>query len=255
MQNYITTFTTDIDKFGVQHPMLKGVEWIRSETDLDNMVFDKKTIVFMIDSANINNEDGSPVYEVRFITAVIDKGMTERRASSWVVEESLFVISQLQDYVQNIGWSVIFGEVDIQTDFDNSGELVVLSTSFTAQFSRGLCANVDSVGFSGYNYREGYHAPVINGIPSIVGDFINGNTVSVVGADVTAQPYATISYKWQRRINGSSTWDDIVGATTSSYILENGDVGNYIRVVQIASSKVGSTEANSNASQVLDALP
>ena len=151
MQNYITTFTTDIDKFGSQHSMLDGVEWIRSEADLDNMVFDKKTIVFMIDSANINNEDGSPLYEVRFITAVIDKGMTERRASSFVVEESLFVISQLQEWLQNIGWSVIFGEVDIQTDFDNSGELVVLSTSFTAQFSRGLCSNIAGVTHKGYS--------------------------------------------------------------------------------------------------------
>lgn len=143
MNNYISMFADTLKTFGNNHNMIDEVKFIRGESDLDKMVFDKKTLLFMMTSADIDNEDGNPIYEVNYVAAIVDKAAHTEIGSTGTVEESLFILSQLQDHLQNEGWSAIFGTVDIAGDFDLSGELVVLSTEFTAQFSRGLCRDID----------------------------------------------------------------------------------------------------------------
>lgn len=138
MKNYISTFAKTLNDFGDNHLMVDAVEFIRGESDLDTMVFDRKTLIVMMSSANLDNENGRPIYEVDYIVAVVDKAAKTDYGTSACVEESLFVLGQLQDHLLEEGWSVRFGEVDIQTDFDDSGDLVVLSTEFTAEFGRGL---------------------------------------------------------------------------------------------------------------------
>lgn len=136
MQNYISQFSQTLLDFGNAHQMVDAVSFVSSQSELDNMVFDRKTLLVQMVSADIDNEDGRPIYEVNYIIALIDKSAKGIYGSSATVEESLFVISQLQHHLQQEGWSAVFGEVDIQTDFDDSGNLVALLSEMTAQFGR-----------------------------------------------------------------------------------------------------------------------
>ena len=138
----MSMFSKSLNTFGSTHDMLGRQKFIRKESELDLMEFDRPTIVYLTDSANIDNEDGSPIYTVNYIVAVVNKTSDGQFGGTGTIGESLFILSQLQEYLANQGWSVIFGDVDIQTDFDDSGDLVVLSTNITAQFSRGLCSDI-----------------------------------------------------------------------------------------------------------------
>ena len=138
MKNYISTFSKDLKTFADSHHMVDDIKFIKGEKELDNMVFDRKTMLVSMLSANLDNEDGRPVYDVEYVIAIIDKTPNGLYGSSATVEENLFVVGQLQDYLQQEGWSVVFGEMDIQADWDESGELVAVLGSATAQFGRGL---------------------------------------------------------------------------------------------------------------------
>lgn len=136
MQNYISQFSQALLDFADSHQMVDAIEFASSQADLDNIVFDRKTMVVSMVSADIDNEGGRPIYEVNYLIAIIDKSTKGLYGSAAAVEESLFVISQLQHHLQQEGWSAVFGEVDIQTDFDESGDLVALLSDMTAQFGR-----------------------------------------------------------------------------------------------------------------------
>lgn len=138
MKNYISTFSKNLKTFADSHLMIDEVQFISSEKELDNLVFDRKTMVVMMLSADIDNEGGRPVYDVNYVIALIDKGANGLYGKSSTIEESIFVVSQLQDYLQKEGWSAVFGTVDIQTDWDESGELVAVLADMTAQFGRGV---------------------------------------------------------------------------------------------------------------------
>lgn len=138
MNNYISTFSKDLKDFADEHRMLDAVKFISGEAELDNMVFDRKTLLVSMLSANLDNEDGRPVYDVEYVIAIIDKSPNGLYGNSSTVEENLFVMSQLQDYLQQEGWSVVFGDIDIQGNWDASGDLVATIGSATAQFGRGM---------------------------------------------------------------------------------------------------------------------
>lgn len=138
MNNYISTFSKDLKNFADEHRMIDSVKFISGESELDNMVFDVKTLLVSMLSANLDNEDGRPVYDVEYVIAIIDKSPNGLYGNSSTVEENLFVMSQLQDYLQQEGWSVVFGDVDIQGNWDASGDLVATIGSATAQFGRGM---------------------------------------------------------------------------------------------------------------------
>jgi len=138
MKNYISTFSKNLVSFADAHLMVDDIKFVDSEDDLDDMVFDRKTMLVMIQSADLDNENGNPVYDVEYIIAVVDKAANGLYGKASNIEESLFVISQLQDYLQQEGWQVIFGTIDVQSNWDKSGELTALLGSMTAQFGRGL---------------------------------------------------------------------------------------------------------------------
>lgn len=138
MRNYISTFSKNLETFADSHLMVDEISFVSSERELDNMVFNGKTMVVMMLSADLDNENGKPTYDVEYVIGIIDKGADGKYGKSSTIEESLFIVSQLQDYLQQLEWSAVFGTVDIQTDWDESGELVAIIASVTAQFGRGL---------------------------------------------------------------------------------------------------------------------
>jgi hypothetical protein len=77
--------------------------------------------------------------------------------------------------------------------------------------------------------------------PAVTGTATVGQTLSTTDGTWTGAPAPTFSYQWQRNSV------DIAGATSSTYLLVEADIGNPIRCVVTATNPLGAVSANSNA--------
>jgi len=77
--------------------------------------------------------------------------------------------------------------------------------------------------------------------PAVTGTATVGQTLSTTDGTWTGAPAPTFSYQWQRNSV------DISGATSSTYVLVEADIGNPIRCVVTATNPLGAVSANSNA--------
>jgi hypothetical protein len=77
--------------------------------------------------------------------------------------------------------------------------------------------------------------------PAVTGTATVGQTLSTTNGTWTGAPAPTFTYQWQR--DGA----DISGATSSTYLLVEADIGNPIRCVVTATNPLGAVSANSNA--------
>ena len=84
-------------------------------------------------------------------------------------------------------------------------------------------------------------APIITGGPTISGTPAVGNVLTATAAPVTGNPTITRTWQWSR--NGV----DISGATSATYTLVPADANTSIRVRQIETNGVGTTNATSVA--------
>ena len=89
-------------------------------------------------------------------------------------------------------------------------------------------------------------APVNTVVPVMTGNFAVGETVTTDDGTWTMTPTA-YAYQWQNSPDGAA-WSDIGGATANSYVVQNTDLGLYIRVKVTATNAVGSTIAYSDSS-------
>jgi hypothetical protein len=94
--------------------------------------------------------------------------------------------------------------------------------------------------------------PVNEEAPSVSGIAGQGETLTAdPGRWESAAPVA-YAYTWQRSLDGSA-WDDIAGATGTTYVLLAADVGHVFRVLVAASNAGGSTELASAPTGVVSA--
>lgn len=100
-----------------------------------------------------------------------------------------------------------------------------------------------SVGNS-YGYK-----PINTVAPAITGTVQVGQTLSCSTGTWDAAP-ASISYTYQWQLSGSN----IGGATSSTYVIQAGDVGGTLRCVVTATNAVGATSANSNTTITVPAV-
>ena len=97
--------------------------------------------------------------------------------------------------------------------------------------------------------------PVIEGVPVVLGVPNEGQTLIATSDTITGVPTPTVSWQWERSADGSTGWTSISGATSSSYVVQPSDTGNYLRVVQTATNNQGSDTASSVSSSVPLGLP
>jgi hypothetical protein len=97
--------------------------------------------------------------------------------------------------------------------------------------------------------------PVIEGIPVVLGVPNEGQTLIATSDTITGVPTPTVSWQWESSADGSTGWTSISGATSSSYVVQPSDTGNYLRVVQTATNNQGSDTASSVSSSVPLGLP
>lgn len=98
--------------------------------------------------------------------------------------------------------------------------------------------------------------PVNTSVPTISGTAQEGQTLSA-GVGTWSNAPTGYVYQWQRSANGSTGWADISGATAQTYLLQSGDVNQYVRCGVRASNASGPAVAYaySLASTQVSALP
>ncbi len=123
-----------------------------------------------------------------------------------------------------------------------------ISAQVTASTSHGVLAIISST--------RGLVTPVGNtAIPAITGTLRVGGTLSVsTGTWLNLESDSTATYQWQSS-SDAVLWNNISGATSSTYVLQLGQAGLYIRA-QVFQTKSGYTAvlANSAATAVVPAL-
>lgn len=82
-------------------------------------------------------------------------------------------------------------------------------------------------------------APAISGQPTITGDLVENQTITVVAAPVTGTPAPARSWKWF--VGGVQ----VLGVTGNTLVLETGDIGETVTVQQIETNSVGTATATS----------
>ena len=95
-------------------------------------------------------------------------------------------------------------------------------------------------------------APSVTGPASISGELLAGQTLSAGTGVWSAIPNPTYTYQWQRCNKTGGECGNISGATSSTHVVTESDIGNTLRVVVKATNWAGSTESTSAATEVVD---
>jgi len=89
--------------------------------------------------------------------------------------------------------------------------------------------------------------------PSISGTAQDGQTLSASAGSWNGTPPIGLAYQWRRCDSSGGSCADIGGASGQSYTLTSADVGSTIRVAVTGSNSGGSSSANSDPTQVVQA--
>ena len=91
---------------------------------------------------------------------------------------------------------------------------------------------------------QGFLAPIATAIPAISGTVEAGETLTT-DAGTWPSTSSGYVYAWHRSSDGGVTWTNIGGATASTYVLVDGDVGYRIRSQVTVATNAGSSTAYS----------
>jgi hypothetical protein len=99
-------------------------------------------------------------------------------------------------------------------------------------------------------------APSISTAPVITGTARTAATLTSSTGNWSGAP-TSYAYQWKRATTSTGTYNDIAAATSSTYVVDDSDVGYFIKVSVIATNGLGSSSASlsSATSAVIDIAP
>lgn len=122
--NKLSKLYNDIKTFSDGHGMVNEFVFLKNDKDLRSRNFLFRSMCLMASDADISRDLNSPVYTVGFSLIVLDKTLMDDDFNQVsIIEENLFVIAQLQDYLLQIGYDVEFDEIDLMNN-EIEGETV-----------------------------------------------------------------------------------------------------------------------------------
>ena len=127
---------------------------------------------------------------------------------------------------------------------DVGSTLRVTVTATNASGSTSANSNATAVVTS---TGSGSGAPVASAVPTISGSAVQGQTLSAFSGTWTGTTPITFAYQWVRCDTSGSNCVDISGETTTTRVVDSGDVGSQLRIRVTASNTAGSTSSTSNA--------
>jgi hypothetical protein len=88
--------------------------------------------------------------------------------------------------------------------------------------------------------------PAFSAAPTIAGTTQVGSTLTMTTGTATGSPTPTLSQQWESAPD-NATWSSISAALGTTYILQPTDVGQYVRVTQTATNRVGATASSATS--------
>lgn len=123
--------------FGERHEMINEVILVKSEQELEGMEFNYRTMVMMPLEANISREQNSPAYYIEFGIVILDKVPAENDAATInSVDENIFIVGQLQDFLEQSDYYVEFGAVDLGNESMDDHNITTAVADFTFTLAR-----------------------------------------------------------------------------------------------------------------------
>lgn len=140
----------------------------------------------------------------------------------------------------NIGGATSSTYVLDAADYANTIRCVVTATNVIAP--SGVAANSNSTASVAGTAPVNTVAPVVSGTANF------GSTLTTTNGTWTGVPTPTFTYQWQR------VTTNISGATSSTYIPVQADVGSTLRCVVTATNVISAVSANSNSTASVAAI-
>ena len=133
----LSSLYNKVKEFASGHKMVNEFYFARNEQELRNKDFNYRTIVLMPTEGNISRDLNSPIYTIDFALIVLDKAIYDNDANAVnVIEENIFVIGQLQDYLIKEDYNVDFENIDIMTMNDENYTVSSAIADFSVQLAR-----------------------------------------------------------------------------------------------------------------------
>lgn len=133
--NNLSDFYRLIKDFCDNHNMINEFVMLNSLNDIDDRTFSYRTLIMVPSSSNISRDLNRPIYTLTFDCAMLDRCMSnDEEGSIMSIEENLFVVGQLQDFLIQQDENCYFDEVNVDgyiSEDDNiTGALFEITMSF-----------------------------------------------------------------------------------------------------------------------------
>lgn len=130
-------------EFGENHNMVNQALFLMHENELEHIDIEFRCIVFIISSSNLSRELNSPSYTIDFEVMVMDKvDRWDNMRNFESVQENIFVLGQLQDYMQQNNMDVDMDEIDLINESSDDYNINSAASSLSFTLSRP-CYNKD----------------------------------------------------------------------------------------------------------------
>jgi hypothetical protein len=148
-------------------------------------------------------------------------------------------------------WSNIGGATSLGYVVQESDEGAILRIVATSVDADGNGASTASAATSAVTDI----APTLT-TPVISGTAEEGQTLTATAA-VPNEGEATVAYQWRESFNGGTTWSNIAGATSLTYVVQESDEGAILEIVATSSDTDGSgtTATSAVTAGVIDISP
>jgi hypothetical protein len=104
---------------------------------MNNLEFNYRTMILAPVEANITRQLNNPVYSLDFVVVILDRvSMNSDIDSVMSIEENIFVLGQLQDYLIQIGHDVEFDSIDLYSSMMDDYNVTSATASFTINIAR-----------------------------------------------------------------------------------------------------------------------
>lgn len=135
--NDLRTFYKKVKDFCADHNMINEFILLNSESDLESRELEYRTFIMIPSSANISRDLARPIYTLSFNCAVLDKCSTKNESASIIsIEENLFVIGQLQDFLIQEDENCYIDEVEVENFISEDENVTSAYFDITMSFAR-----------------------------------------------------------------------------------------------------------------------
>tara|TARA_R110002020_G_scaffold281522_1_gene497163 strand:- start:100 stop:546 length:447 start_codon:yes stop_codon:yes gene_type:complete len=140
----LTNIVSTIREYGESHNMINEFIFIKDEQQLENLTFNYRTLMAHVDSARIPRSEGEPSYEVDLNLFVIDKTIKDDDVAYIdSMQTNLFVLGQLEDYIQQNHFDYDFdmSDVDLAPVSSDEYNLTGAQATITMRIARNSFKN------------------------------------------------------------------------------------------------------------------